>query len=73
MKIQSEIQVPNDHTKKSFQVISAEYDLLIRIEACVLDAFEAALVVDTLNYAIGDPEVLSLPYRFDQSPNCAYP
>ena len=39
--IRSQIQVPTDHTKTDFKIMESEIDLLIRVEACLVDLYDA--------------------------------
>ena len=70
--LRSEIQVPDDYTGLTFTTWTVEYDFLIQIEECVITSYDATLTIPTLTYIIGDPELVSSSYLFDETPFCGY-
>ena len=62
--IRSQIKVPTDHTKSDFTIMESEIDLLIRIEACMVDSYDAGQELLDLLYTIGGPDLASGQYSF---------
>ena len=55
MRIRSEISIPNGFTKKTFTTKFVEYDFLVRIEPCLVNAYTATTKVTLITYNIGAP------------------
>ena len=53
--------------------MQAEYDLLIRIDPCQIDSYEATQTITVLTYTLGEPDLVSSSYRFGETPVCDYP
>ena len=71
--IRSEIQVPDDHTKSSFTTIFAEHDFDIFMEPCIVNRYEATVVVPTIVYNVNQSTLTTGYYQFDEVPVCGYP
>ena len=71
--IRSEIQVPTDYSKTDFITMYIEYEFEIKIEECIINAYDATEIITDITYIIGDPEFLSSKYLFDETPVCNYP
>ena len=50
-----------------------EYEFEIKIEECIINAYDATEIITDITYIIGDPEFLSSKYLFDETPVCNYP
>ena len=71
--LRSEIQIPTDYSKTNYITLFVEYNFVIQIEECVIASYAATQLVPDLTMIIGDPELLSSVYIFDESPVCNYP
>ena len=50
-----------------------EYDFQIQIEECIIQSYDATAIISDQIYIIGDPDLLSQIYLFDETPVCNYP
>ena len=71
--IRSEISVPDDYTKTTFTTKSDEYDFIVYVEPCLVDKYEAALVVSKIIYNVNQADLTTGLYRFDEIQVCNYP
>ena len=73
VQIRSEIQVPDDYTKASYTTMFVEYDFEIHIQSCIINSYDITNTIPNLTYTIGDPDLISPSYLFDETPVCNYP
>ena len=53
--LRSEISIPTDYTKNSYDKLFVEYNFLIQIEECVITSYDATQLMPDLTMIIGDP------------------
>ena len=50
-----------------------EYYFEIHIQSCIIESYDTTNTIPNLTYTIGDPDLLSPSYLFDETPVCNYP
>ena len=71
--LKSEICVPDDYSQATCTTLFVEYDFVIQIEECIIASYDATQVIPTMTYIIGDPDLTSIQYQFEETPVCGYP
>ena len=73
VNIRSEVQVPDDHTQSTFTSFEVNYDFLVVIDPCVIDAYVASIFAADISYDLGATALINVsPYAFEQQPACGY-
>ena len=70
--VRSEIQVPTDHTKTTFDTKFVEYDFPLRVQPCQVANYSRDLVVSSIRQNIGSPSNNYGAYSFGENPICDY-
>ena len=66
VNIRSEIQVPDDHTQSTFTSFQVNYDFLVIIDPCVVDAYVVSIRAADISYDLGSAALVNVsPYAFD--------
>ena len=68
----SEIKIPEDATETTFTTMTAQYDLVVYLQPCVVDSYFDSITISEIEYFIGTPTLTGGPYEFEQSPMCGY-
>ena len=71
--LRSEIQIPDDHTGATFSQKMVQYDFIIQVEECTVEAFKKDKVIELISYHINSPALKSQVYSFVETPACQYP
>ena len=70
--LRSEISVPTDYTKTSFNTLFVEYTFPIYMEPCQISSFTDSLTAGPIFYNIGAPDKTDGNYDFLQDLPCGY-
>ena len=70
--IRSEIEIPNDHTATTYTKMLSEYDFVIQVNGCQISDYRAVQDTMAMTYTIGQDNLYSSLYSFEQVPACGY-
>ena len=62
--VRSEIMVPTDYTKSSFNTIFVEYNFPFRVQPCVVSSYSRNLFVSSISQNVGAPAKITGAYSF---------
>lgn len=70
--IRAEIEIPNDHTATTYTKMLSEYDFVIQVNGCQISEYRAVQDTMAMTYTIGQDNLYSAVYAFEQVPACGY-